>query len=470
MPLAIALAGCLPTPVFECDEHDDCRGLGDEAQCDPIGYCSVLDPSCTSGRRFHEFAGAGLADACTDAACGDGIPSEGEQCDDGNDVDGDGCNRDCRLSGQEIWTQTYASPGNVEDRAYAIAIDSRGSAAIIGHTSEAGEGFNLWVRKYTTDGEPEWTWVIGGDANADEEGWSIVVDENDDFVIGGYITTLATGNDGFVAKLTSDGFKLWEARVDGGQARIDQVRGVLLADDGDVVAVGYSTIDLQHETEIWYQRRSPDGQQVRWTKTRPGVADNQQDRGHAVTKLLDDFVGVGFRQDADVRARPWITRFDAAGNDVWTDEGALPDAGDGGWTTVTTLPNGELLLVGWIDAPAGDADIWLQRRSPDGAVLWEEIVASPGGAEDRGNAATAAPDGGYVVGGELGAGAGSTDAWLRRYAADGTPRWEDTISGPAGDRDTVWGLAFDPAGDLWACGYISMPATGWDIWVRKYTP
>ena len=309
-----------------------------------------------------------------------------------------------------------------------------------------------------------------GDANGTDEGWSIVVDENDDFVIGGYLTNTATGPDGFLAKLSKDGFRVWDAQFDGGEARIDQVRGVRIASDGDIVAVGYATIDPLLETELWYQRRSPDGQQVRWTRTRPGIADNSQDRGHAITPLGDDFVGVGFRQDQSFIARPWITRFDGAGNDVWSDEGPLPDGGNGGWTTVNTLPNGELLLVGWREAAPGDPDIWLQRRSPEGDVLWDETVASPGGAEDRGNAIGIANDGSFAVGGELGAGAGSTDAWLRRYAADGTERWEDTVSGPAGSRDTVWGLAFDPDGNLWACGYIADPETDWDIWVRKYTP
>jgi uncharacterized delta-60 repeat protein len=438
--LALFHVGCLPTPVFDCEEHEDCAGLGEDARCEWVGSCSVPAEACTSGRRFHEFAGEGRADTCIE-------------------------------SGQEIWTQTYASPGFVLDRAYAIAIDSKGSAAIIGHSTVAGQGYNLWVRKYTTDGDDEWTWVKDGDANGNDEGWSIVVDENDDFIIGGYLTTLTEGENGFIAKLSTDGFRIWDTQFDGGRQRIDQVRGVRLAADGDIVAVGYATIDDLLETELWYQRRSGDGQQVRWTKTRMGVAANSQDRGHALTPVGDDFVGVGFRQEEDYTAIPWMTRFDAdGGNDVWSEEDPLPADGSGGWTTVNTLPNGELLLVGWRDRVPGDPDIWLQRRSPAGEVLWDELVASPGGAEDRGNAIGVAPDGSFAVGGELGAGAGSTDAWLRRYAADGTARWEDTISGPAGSRDTVWGLAFDPDGNLWACGYIADPETDWDVWVRKYTP
>jgi cysteine-rich repeat protein len=36
--------------------------------------------------------------------CGDGIVDENEACDDGNESDGDGCNVDCRPSGELLWT------------------------------------------------------------------------------------------------------------------------------------------------------------------------------------------------------------------------------------------------------------------------------------------------------------------------------------------------------------------------------
>lgn len=39
--------------------------------------------------------GDGCDHTCTVTACGNGVPTEGEQCDDGNFVDGDGCDSDC---------------------------------------------------------------------------------------------------------------------------------------------------------------------------------------------------------------------------------------------------------------------------------------------------------------------------------------------------------------------------------------
>lgn len=470
--MVLACAGsCLPTPVFDCGSDEQCGDLGELARCEPVGYCSVPDNRCMSGRRYHEFAGDGLASQCTRLTCGDGTLDPDEDCDDGNDVDGDGCNRDCRPSGQEIWTRSYASVGDVEDRCYAIAIDGQGNAAVIGHVSNAQTGFDLWVRKYTADGDDAWTWSKDGGAGLDEEGWSIEVDADDGFVIAGYLNRPDTGPDAWVAKLDADGLKVWEQAYDGGTAGIDQARGVTLLPDGDLALVGYATIDAVSDTELWLQRTSADGTSVRWTQTPAGIMDSgQPDRGHGITHDGGDVFAVGYRQQADLVQHHWIARIDAAGHDVWREDG--PDA-DGWPSTLAAIEAtgaGELLIMGSKTNPAGDVDIWMQRRTPDGVVTWDEIVASPGGSDDRGNGIVPTRDGGFIAAGELGAGAGSTDGWIRRYDANNREVWTDMVSGPAGGRDTIWDAGIDPQGNVIACGYTATPETGWDIWVRKYTP
>jgi hypothetical protein len=139
-------------------------------------------------------------------------------------------------------------------------------------------------------------------------------------------------------------------------------------------------------------------------------------------------------------------------------------------TAVAPTPYGNVIVAGWRASPAGDADMWLQERGPSGEVVWEQTIASPGGDDDKANAIVVDDRGGLLVGGEMGAGAGSTDAWIRRYAPDRSEVWTTSYSGPAGDRDTTWGLALGPDGSVWACGYESSPGTEWDIWVRRLTP
>ena len=53
--------------------------------CSPVSVCSL----CNSG--YHVSSGACVTQ------CGDNITAGTEQCDDGNNVDGDGCNADCTI-------------------------------------------------------------------------------------------------------------------------------------------------------------------------------------------------------------------------------------------------------------------------------------------------------------------------------------------------------------------------------------
>lgn len=65
------------------------------ASRDPCGN-GVVDPGeeCDGG---NEVNGDGCDANCTVTRCGNGIVAAGEQCDDGNSVDGDGCESDCTL-------------------------------------------------------------------------------------------------------------------------------------------------------------------------------------------------------------------------------------------------------------------------------------------------------------------------------------------------------------------------------------
>lgn len=472
--LAGALAGalawsCLPTPVFDCTDDEHCADLGQGARCEAVGYCSEVDQNCESGRRFHEHAGDGLRDQCTNVTCGDGVAQANEECDDANEVDGDGCNNDCRVSGQELWTVGYASPGNVRDRCYSVAVDSQGNAAVIGHVSVEGQGQNLWVRQYSADGEAGWTWTLNGDSNGDEEGWSIVAIDDDEWLVAGYVDTVDTLNDAWIGRINADGILVWDATFDGGSSYLDQTRDVELADNGDIIAIGYATNNRDLETDLWFQRRSPDGQSIVWSQILPGLENNATDRAHGLTAVAGGYVGVGKKQTAAPSSWFWVEKFDENGTLVWSDEGTVGDP-NSVWTAVDATPEGNVILAGNIETPAGDDDMWLQARGPGGEILWDETIGSPGGDNDKANAVVVDARGGFIVGGEMGAGAGSTDAWIRRYSPDRQEVWTVNYSGPAGDRDTTWGLALAGDGTVWACGYESSPGTEWDLWVRRFTP
>ncbi|HEY4176311.1 MAG TPA: C-type lectin domain-containing protein [Kofleriaceae bacterium] len=69
------LAGCLRSTEYHCMDSSQCSG----GTCQPVGFCSFADTTCTTGQRFGDSAGS-YASACvgdgTDAGVTDGMGSD----------------------------------------------------------------------------------------------------------------------------------------------------------------------------------------------------------------------------------------------------------------------------------------------------------------------------------------------------------------------------------------------------------
>jgi hypothetical protein len=74
--LALLPLGCTTEEVFVCASDESCIDGGEGGRCEPTGWCSFLDESCDSGRRYGMLAGQRLSGACvgtegeTDTAAG----------------------------------------------------------------------------------------------------------------------------------------------------------------------------------------------------------------------------------------------------------------------------------------------------------------------------------------------------------------------------------------------------------------
>ena len=98
-PDAIDDMGDVPVECYydhECDDTEPCNGMErcEAGQCE-AGEPLADDTPCTSPFGSDGVCADGL---CIPFGCGDGVRDEGEECDDGNTVSGDGCENNCIYS------------------------------------------------------------------------------------------------------------------------------------------------------------------------------------------------------------------------------------------------------------------------------------------------------------------------------------------------------------------------------------
>jgi cysteine-rich repeat protein len=128
----------------ETDAETTGDGSSEESGAPGCGDGVVEDGEvCDDGINDGSYGGC-LGD-CSDFGpyCGDGVVlrGAGEDCDDGDDVDGNGCNIDCTQSGAVLWTQTHST--DIEeslDYGTDIDVDEDGTILAVGGVALEGSG------------------------------------------------------------------------------------------------------------------------------------------------------------------------------------------------------------------------------------------------------------------------------------------------------------------------------------------
>jgi hypothetical protein len=205
---------------------------------------------------------------------------------------------------------------------------------------------------------------------------------------------------------------------------------------------------------------------VQWTSQ---FGSPLEDRA-AATAIVGGAVYVGGRAEgsiipADEDAHGgFLRKYSATGTEVWTRQyGFRPSA-----IEAIAGDDGGLFAVG---LTLNESSV--MRIDPvDGSIMWQRPISDP--RPDVGAAARAVAmgvDGIYVAGvheGLLNGATWSADAWLRSYTDAGTLRWSRPIRTDAVDEATDVAVS---GASAYVSGTISGVVDGarvWDAWVRRY--
>ena len=206
--------------------------------------------------------------------------------------------------------------------------------------------------------------------------------------------------------------------------------------DGDLVFVGTSTVvkdGMQIDSVGFAMRTDASGKRL-WFRSlgSPSAQEGLSD----VTVLADgSAVAAGTIVNGDVEVAGglpksiWLVKLDATGEMTWERTLGESDNVSGGRVVAV---EGGFLVDGSASIPGsgGESKPWLAKTDSEGNVTWQKTREK--GATLANVAALA--DGGFVVGGSVGAW-DVRDPWLARFGSDGALTWEHTYGG-AGREET----------------------------------
>lgn len=497
-----ALGGC--ALEFSCSEDAQCTLDGRAGVCEIDGFCSFPDPRCDSGRRYHRSASSTLAGTCTvpgsgssegssttiespdptdssdDAppdlpsvpSCGDGFVDEGEECDDGNAVDGDGCNRDCVPSGTVVWNAEYSGLDDGDDDAWGLGLSPAGDVVVAGRVGLDGDGSTAaWVRMYDADGNELWTReVVHGDAGRDGA-LAVALHATEGLFVGGWAaTTLAESGlddeeDFWLARLDLRSGQVEAQTVFDGDGGPDRIRGLSFSDGGELLAAGWAGAGAGSTEDLWYGRFDPQTLELGAAIT---LDEGANERAHQPAPLPSGGMAVAGSVHGPRGPQAWLRLVDAAGEPTLTRTFAQASL----WTDVEPIPgSADLMVAGTLFS--GLAQAVALRVDDRGATVWSAGWSGPVPAprsEIYGMAV--GPSGELVIAGrvrfeDVDEG---WDAFLTKFDPAGQAQWTRTHSGSAGDADVASNVAIDTDGSVVLVGYRVSMSNGRNIWVRKYTP
>ncbi len=403
--------------------------------------------------------------------CQDGVVERGEQCDDGNDVNADGCNRDCRVSGQLIWQTTVGTGFGAVDQAFDVVPLADGSAVVGGYLSADDTGArDGWLALYGPGGDVQWELPLAGPGGGDDEIRAVASDGAGSLYAAGYTSgPEGQGLDAWVARYDIKGAQQWAETFNGPESMTDVYDTMTIDADGNLIVGGYSQ-SATTGNDVFLRKLDTDGV-VLWSRVFPGPNGGSDLIWDVDVSPAGHVYAAGYEQGPAGEGRnAWLAKYDTDGNEIWSRSFNGPESLDDQLIGLTVIDEDDVVVSGYENGASFPWQAIVRRYDSLGMIVWTDRYPGATNEGAHGFGLTVDPDDGQLVmtGGEILG--GIRHVLVRKYDAQGAERWTAVIPGGARGPDYGRELRVAADGEVWVTGAMDTGADARDVWVGRFTP
>lgn len=264
-------------------------------------------------------------------------------------------------AGTLVWGRQFGT-AKIED-AWRVATDAQDSAYVVGRNQNGAGSFNLFLRKYTAQGDLAWARQVGPDGST----LGAVAAQGQNI----YVPYVAFG-EARLDKYDAGGTLLWTLKDR--TRSIQTFADIALGQDGSVYLAGTDRDGMLIE------KVSPDGL-ILWRQS-VRFQDFAEQRGRAVAVLGEHVYLVGdFQWWASGERKALVTKFNPDGAQLWQQPYHNLYGTDFAWDAAVDS-GGDLYLAGYrVGGPHPSYVGYVSKIAPEGGYpLWTRTVEARTGA------------------------------------------------------------------------------------------
>jgi hypothetical protein len=301
-------------------------------------------------------------------------------------------------NGELAWARKYNGTGNDEDGAQAIGLDGSGNVYVTGGSVGSGTGYDCVTIKYYSNGDTAWVKRFTLPGNTQEVAFALVVDSPGIYFLTGatvdgsqidYLTVTCSTEDTCVSKT-----------YNGPGNGMDAANDLVVDDSGYIYVTGFST-GIGTERDFLTIKYKPDLSDTVWVRRYYLQVIEDEEIAEAVE--VDDSGNVYVTGEAFLTGTGWectTIKYYANGDSAWIRKFRGASSGGPDKNFTLTLDNSNHIYVAGGTADFGTPDDFATMKySSNGDSVWLKRYNGSAGLSDWANAIVTDASGNvYVTG------------------------------------------------------------------------